>query len=87
MTKGKWAIWSRGTNPDPWTRWVEVTGDVGNTSFDAVLAMFLLWRSQGQHVRLEWMPEGSYGPQALKANRYQRNKVEGKTKSTKEKDD
>jgi hypothetical protein len=62
MKRGVWALWSRGTDPTALTPWKEVTEHYGVAlTFEEILAAFLVMRSQGQHVRMEWMPEGAYG--------------------------
>lgn len=57
--KGKWALWTRGTNPLPYTPWLEATD--GRTDMGELLTDFLDWQRSGQHVRLEWVPESAYG--------------------------
>ena len=62
MQRGTWAIWSRGSKPTALTPWTEVTEHYGPTrNFEDLLPAFLVMKSQGQHVRLEWMPEAAYG--------------------------
>lgn len=62
MQRGTWAIWSRGSKPTALTPWTEVTEHYGPTrNFEELLPAFLVMKSQGQHVRLEWMPEAAYG--------------------------
>lgn len=62
MQRGTWALWSRGNSPDALTPWKEVTEHYGVAlTFEEILAAFIVMRSQGQHVRMEWMPEAAYG--------------------------
>lgn len=54
---------SRGTKPrayDPWQEHEQAEGD----TFETLLSNFLVWKKQGQHVRLEWVPDGAYEPRA-----------------------
>lgn len=62
MQRGTWAIWSRGNGPFPLAEWKEVSEHFGvSLTFEELLAAFLVMKQQGQHVRLEWMPEAAYG--------------------------
>lgn len=56
--EGKWWIGSRGTDPKPWTQWSY--GHEPEPSFEIALKSFLTWQAQGQHVKLEWVPDGTY---------------------------
>lgn len=61
---GKWFLGSRGTNPRLWDKWswteLESYG-TGNTPSLGDLANLVKWAQQGQHVRLEFLPDGAYG--------------------------
>lgn len=65
MQRGKWTLWSRGSGKSdafPLTGWKDVTEHYGVAlTFEELLAAFLVMKQQGQHVRLEWMPEAAYG--------------------------
>lgn len=56
---GRWTLWSRGTDPKPWTQWVEQP--VEDMEFAEILYLFLQWKKQGQNVRLEWYYPGRDG--------------------------
>lgn len=61
MQRGRWALWTRGTKPTALTKWEEWSEHMLSPTFEEVLAAFLVMKSQGQHVRMEWMPENAYG--------------------------
>lgn len=58
---GKWALWTRGQKPTALTQWEDFSQHMGNPTFEELLPAFLLLKSQGQHVKLEWIPENAYG--------------------------
>ena len=56
MTKGMWALWSRGTHPTPYAQWQECTEENKQQNFEELIHLFIKWAREGQHVRLEWVP-------------------------------
>lgn len=62
---GRWVISGRGTHPKPWTTW---TREPESEQFDQMLKNFLTWASQGQHVRLEFIPDGVFDADADHGN-------------------
>lgn len=56
---GTWGLWSKGTNPKRYDQWSEE--DTSSMEFAEILSSFLKWKDEGQHVRLEWIPDGTYG--------------------------
>lgn len=56
---GKWWLGSRGTNPRPWDPWLWNELDPCANLLD--LANMIKWAAQGQHVRLEFVPDSVAG--------------------------
>lgn len=63
---GKWYVGSRGTNAKPWAPW-SWTALVGSPSL-GTLGRVAAWAAQGQHVRLEFVPDGVFSPDLDLAN-------------------
>ena len=64
---GKWFLGSRGTRPRLWDKWswteLESYGTANCPSMDTLISL-LKRAGQGQHVRLEYVPDGTYLPPA-----------------------
>jgi hypothetical protein len=55
---GRWWLASRGSSPKSWDqfKWE----DAPEPDFETAMTKLVQWREQGQHVRLEWIPDGVY---------------------------
>lgn len=62
---GKWWMGTRGSNPKPWDEWrwteLEAYGSASTPSLGD-LANLIKWGQMGQHVRLEYVPDGVIDP-------------------------